>query len=90
MKIYKNCQSCAMPLNKDPKGKGGGKNADGASSFMYCSYCYEDGEFLQPDITAIEMQAFVKEQLKEMGGFMKLFAGLFSKGIPKLERWKSK
>jgi hypothetical protein len=35
------------------------------------------------------MQAFVKEKLKEMGGFMKLFAGFFSKGIPKLERWKN-
>ena len=88
MKTYKNCQSCAMPLSKDPKGKGGGKNKDGNPSYKYCSYCYEDGTFLQPDITAIEMQGFVKEQLKEMGGFMKLFAGVFSKGIPKLERWK--
>ncbi|MFD1294599.1 zinc ribbon domain-containing protein [Lutibacter holmesii] len=90
MKTFKNCQSCAMPLNKDPKGKGGGKNADGTLSYKYCSYCYEDGEFIQPNITALEMQAFVKQQLKEMGGFMKLFAGVFSKGIPKLERWKKK
>ncbi|MBI9041733.1 zinc ribbon domain-containing protein [Lutibacter sp.] len=88
MKEYKTCQSCAMPLKKDPKGVGGGKNADGKTSHKYCSYCYEDGKFLQPDITAEEMQAFVKEKLKEMGGFMKLFAGVFSKGIPKLERWK--
>lgn len=90
MKIYKNCQSCAMPLNKDPKGFGGGKNKDGQPSNKYCSYCYEDGEFLQPDITAEEMQTFVKGKLKEMGGFMKLFAGVFSKGIPQLERWKNK
>jgi hypothetical protein len=88
MKKYKNCQSCAMPLSKDPKGNGGGKNADGNSSYKYCSYCYEDGKFLQPNITAEEMQVFVKNKLKEMGGFMKLFAGLFSKGIPNLERWK--
>lgn len=88
MKKYKNCQSCAMPLKKDPKGKGGGTNENGQSSFKYCSYCYEKGAFLQPDITAEEMQEFVKNKLKEMGGFMKLFAGIFSKGIPKLERWK--
>lgn len=88
MKTHKNCQSCAMPLSKDPKGNGGGNNADGKPSYKYCSYCYEDGKFLQPDITAQEMQAFVKGKLKEMGGFMKLFAGIFSKGIPKLERWK--
>jgi len=88
MKTYKYCQSCAMPLNKDPKGVVGGTNSDGQPSHMYCSYCYEDGEFLQPDITAEEMQEFVKGKLKEMGGFMKLFAGFFSKRIPKLDRWK--
>jgi hypothetical protein len=79
MKTYKNCQSCAMPLNKDPKGKGGGTNADGKPSNMYCSYCYKDGKFLQPDITAEEMQIFVKDKLKEMGGFMKLFEVFFLK-----------
>jgi hypothetical protein len=85
-KEYKMCQSCSYPLNKDPKG--GGTNADGTKSKMYCSYCYENGKFLQPDITASEMQAFVKGKLKEMGGFMGLFAGFFSSGIPRLERWK--
>ena len=86
MKTYKNCQSCDMPLHKDPKE--GGTNAEGKPSNKYCSFCYENGAFLQPDITAEEMQAFVKGKLKEMGGFMKLFAGLFTKRIPKLERWK--
>lgn len=85
-KKYKNCQSCAMPLKKDPKG--GATNADGSMSIMYCSYCYEDGKFLQPDITASEMQQFVKEKLKEMG-FPGFIAGFFTKGIPKLERWKT-
>lgn len=85
-KEFKMCQSCGMPFSKDPKG--GGSNADGTKSKMYCSYCYENGKFTQPDITAEEMQAFVKEKLRSMGGFMKLFAGVFSKGTPKLERWK--
>ena len=86
MKTYKNCQSCGMPLNKDPKGSG--TNEEGQTSNKYCSHCYDKGKFLLPDITADEMQNHVKEKLKEMGGFMKLFAGFFSKGIPKLERWK--
>lgn len=90
MNIYRNCQSCGMPLCKDPKGEGGGTSADGKPSYKYCSYCYEEGEFLEPDISAEEMQAFVKQQLKDKGGFWKLFAGYFSKGIPKLERWKKK
>lgn len=85
---YKMCQSCSMPLNKDPKG--GGSQADGTRSKMYCSYCYENGKFLQPNVTAKEMQDFVKSKLKEKGGFLGLFAGFFTAGIPNLERWKNK
>lgn len=86
MSSYKNCQSCGMPLKKDPKG--GSTNADGSKNNMYCSFCYENGEFLQPDITATEMQIFVKDKLKSMG-FPGFLAGFFTKGIPKLERWKN-
>lgn len=76
-----------MPLSKDPKG--GATNADGSKNKMYCSYCFENGKFLQPDWTAGQMQTFVKGKMKEMGmpGFL---AGWFSKGIPKLERWRKK
>ncbi len=86
-KKYKNCQSCAMPLNKDPKG--GGTNEDGSKSKMYCSYCYSHGKFVNPDLTVGQMQDFVKGKLKEMG-FPGFIAGFFTKGIPKLERWKAK
>jgi len=74
-----------MPLKKSPNG--GGTNADGSISTMYCAYCYENGKFTQPDWTAEQMQAFIKEKMKEMGmpGFL---ASLMSKGTPKLERWK--
>lgn len=75
-----------MPLKRDKNG--GGTNKDGSKSHMYCSYCFEEGEFLSPEIdTAEKMQAFCKGKLKEMGypGFI---AGFFTKGIPKLERWK--
>ena len=41
---FKNCQSCGMPLKRDEKG--GGTNADGSISKMYCSFCYENGEFI--------------------------------------------
>ena len=84
---YKNCQSCGMPLKKSPNG--GGTNADKSISTMYCAYCYEDGKFKQPDISAAEMQVFCKAKLREMG-FPGFIAGLFVKGIPKLERWKNK
>ncbi|MBL0258370.1 MAG: zinc ribbon domain-containing protein [Bacteroidetes bacterium] len=41
---FKNCQSCGMPLKRDEKG--GGTNVDGSISKMYCSYCYDKGEFI--------------------------------------------
>jgi len=85
MKKYKNCQSCGMPMKKDPAN--GGTNADGSKSDKYCSYCYQHGSFTQPDFTAKEMQVFCKQKLKEMG-FPGFIAGIFSSGIPKLERWK--
>jgi hypothetical protein len=85
MENYKNCQSCGMPMKKDPQQ--GGTNADGTKNSIYCSYCYSNGAFTEPDMTMVEMKTFVKEKLKEMG-FPGLIAGWFTKGIPKLKRWK--
>ena len=86
MKKYRNCQSCGMPLSKDPEK--GGTNADGSKSIMYCSYCYKEGNFTQPEFTAKKMQQFCKEKMKEMG-FPGFLAGFFTMGIPKLERWRN-
>ncbi len=87
MKIYKNCQSCGMPIRKDPKK--GGSNADGSRNLMYCSYCFEDGAFTQPDITVDEMKKLCVGKMKEMG-FPGMVARLFAGGLPRLERWKNK
>jgi Putative zinc ribbon domain len=84
-KTYKQCQSCGMPLKKDEKG--GGTNADGTKSNMYCSHCYENGKFTLPDITVSQMKDRVKTKLKE-AGFPGFLTGLFTIGIPKLDRWK--
>lgn len=74
-----------MPLRRDPLG--GGLHADGSSSTMYCSYCFEGGYFKQPNWTAGQMQRFAKDKLREMG-FPQPLAWLFTRQIPKLERWK--
>lgn len=75
-----------MPLNKDPKG--GGTNADGSVSTTYCSYCYENGKFLQPDVNAQEMREFVINKMVEMK-FPRFIAKFMTGGIPNLKRWKS-
>ena len=83
-KTYKNCQSCDMPMDKDPQG--GGTNADGTKSSMYCSYCWQNGAF-KWDCTVKQMQNFCKSKLKEMG-YSKLSAWFMTSRIPRLERWK--
>ena len=81
----KHCQSCGMPMKRDANG--GGTNADGSKSTIYCSHCYADGRFTLPDITASEMQERVKGKLVEFG-IPRFLTGLFTGGIPKLGRWK--
>jgi hypothetical protein len=84
-KAYKFCQSCGMPIKKDPQL--GGTNSDGSKSKMYCSYCYENGVFTFNG-TAKEMQSFCKDKMIEMGS-SKFTAWLFTRGISRLERWKN-
>ena len=59
-----------MPLKKSPNG--GGTNADNTMSKMFCAYCFEKGQFKNPDWTVTKMQEFVKSKMKEMGfpGFL--------------------
>lgn len=73
-----------MPMKRDPEG--GGTLADGTRTQEYCSYCFAEGGFRQPDITAEEMRVFVKGKLKEMG-FPGFLTGFFTRNIPKLGRW---
>lgn len=83
--VYKNCQSCGMPMKKDAKG--GGTNADGSKSTLYCSHCYVNGKFTQPDLTADDMKLLVKGKLKELG-IPGILTGVFTRNIPKLVRWR--
>ena len=84
-KTHANCQSCGMPLKRDEKS--GGSDADGSRSTKYCSHCYQNGEFLQPDITVEQMQQLVSEKLAEFH-IPKFLRGIFTKRIPKLDRWR--
>jgi hypothetical protein len=76
-----------MPLSKDKEG--GGTERDGSKSKRYCSHCYRGGAFTLPDLTVTEMQERVKEKLREMG-IPRFMGGLFTRKIPKLERWRQK
>lgn len=87
--MAKYCQSCGYPMKKDKKG--GGSNADGSTSDMYCSMCYEGGKFLSPPEvdTAEKFQAYCINEMKK-GGMNGVLAWILTRGIPRLERWKKK
>ncbi|MCI1786361.1 MAG: zinc ribbon domain-containing protein [Bacteroidales bacterium] len=83
-KQNKVCQSCGMPLSKDPQGCG--TNADGSANHDYCSYCYKDGKFLF-DGSVLEFQEFCRKMMVE-SGHSKVMAWLFTRGMKRLARWK--
>jgi hypothetical protein len=78
------CESCGMPLARDPLG--GGTNADGSRSSHYCSHCFREGRFTEPAITAAEMVSKVEGKLRLMH-FPAFLARRFAKDIPSLRRW---
>jgi Putative zinc ribbon domain len=80
------CQSCGMPMSRDPNG--GGSNKDRSKNALYCSFCYQNGAFTQPDFTVEKMQEFCIGKMKEMG-IPKFLGWLFTRHLPKLERWKN-
>lgn len=80
------CQSCGMPLARDPLG--GGTAVDGSRSSEYCSHCFVDGMFTEPNITVGEMVSKVEGKLRSMH-FPGFLARRFAKGIPSLRRWQS-
>ncbi len=74
-----------MPLSKDIQG--GGTNADSSQTREYCSRCYQQGKFIEPNLTVEEMTLKVKGKLKALHipGFLVNF---FTKDIPRLKRWR--
>jgi radical SAM superfamily enzyme len=80
------CQSCSMPLDK-PELLGTEK--DGAKSKEYCTYCYQNGAFINPGMTLEEMKTLVKGQMEKM----KIDTGIINMAVsslPGLKRWRSK
>jgi hypothetical protein len=75
-----------MPLSRDLLG--GGTDANGSRSTEYCSHCYREGAFTQPNITAAEMTTLVEGKLRSMH-FPGFLARRFAKEVPTLRRWRN-
>jgi hypothetical protein len=81
------CQSCGMPLDKDPNK--GGTNTDKSKSEKYCSFCYQDGKFTDEGITLKEkIEKNVQIAISISGIPEKSARQLAESTIPNLDRWK--
>jgi hypothetical protein len=75
-----------MPMEKDPEVSG--TNLDGSKSEDYCSLCFHEGLFTQPDFSAKDMKNLCTEKMNEMG-IPSLFSWILTRKIHKLKRWNS-
>jgi predicted nucleic acid-binding protein len=74
-----------MPLDND---KLLGTEKDGSKSHEYCIYCYQNGAFINPEMTLDEMRNIVKTQMEKM----KIDSGIITmaaNSLPGLKRWRS-
>jgi radical SAM superfamily enzyme len=86
MENKKFCQSCSMPID-DPALKGTEK--DGIRSNEYCTYCYQNGSFVNPGMTLNEMKVLVKEQMEKR----KIDSHIINMAVgslPNLKRWRAR
>lgn len=51
-RLVPSCGSCGMPLESPDDT---GTEADGSPSSRYCTHCYRDGAFVEPDLTRERM-----------------------------------
>ena len=50
------CQSCAMPMEK---AEDFGTNSSGSQNDEFCTHCYQQGSYTQPDATLDQMVGIV-------------------------------
>ena len=81
------CQSCAMPMDKTELF---GTNKDETRSNGYCTFCFQNGKFTEPEMTMQQMvdkcvRIMVQRNIMVEEDARKLMAG----AIPNLKRWKT-
>lgn len=85
MTMQSYCQSCGMPLVDEALL---GSEKEGHKSQEYCTYCYEGGEFKQPQLTVKEMIEICVPHLKEDGMPENEARHMLTSFLPSLKRWR--
>ena len=68
------CESCGMPLVSDSDA---GTEKDGSLNHRYCTYCYQNGEFTDPDLT---LEGMIRK-------YAPIFSDQYGVPVPKQKRW---
>jgi len=76
-----------MPLRTKKAGDCRGSEADGTPSETWCSLCYADGRFTNPDCTVAEMIRIVDEALRRDKASV-LMRWMAKRQVPRLARWR--
>ncbi|MFN6947070.1 MAG: zinc ribbon domain-containing protein [Cytophagaceae bacterium] len=75
------CQCCGMPLIKDSL-----KNRLSDNGEDFCSFCFDEGNFTEMEISVQQMQEKVKRIMLERGYSMHVINSSIRR-IPYLKRW---
>ncbi len=79
-----NCQSCGKLFNSINTP---GKEKDGKNNYHFCKNCYDDGRFIEPDLTIIELENRTKKEL-DILKFDSRYISKIIKKLNNLDRWK--
>ena len=80
------CQSCAMPMTTPEEF---GTNDDGSAHDEYCTYCYQEGEFTDPNLTLAHMIDFTAEMMVNDEGMSESKAKQAAReSLTPLKRWR--
>lgn len=80
------CQSCSMPMASEDIY---GTEHDGLKTSKYCTYCYQGGTFVQPDLTLEGMIEVCVPFMVEEGMEENHARSLLLQQLPGLERWRA-
>lgn len=80
------CQSCSMPMGKP---EDFGTDERGHRVNNYCHFCFQNGEFTNPEITLGEMtEIVVKNMIEKMDIPEDKAKQMVNSILPKLVRWR--
>ena len=79
------CQSCAMEMLEVSDF---GTEADGGLNSEYCTHCYEDGGFADPDLTIDQMSDIVSDFIEADEVTMAEAKAISKTLLSQLKRWQ--